>query len=100
MDVTTDAGAKQALKDIETMSQDTLDSAAALGSTQKRLSVQKDFLGKLVDAVKTGVGTLVDADMTQESARLQSLQVQQQLAAQALGIANQQPQQLLSLFRG
>jgi flagellin len=102
MDVTVGngAGAKQALTDIEAMIQDTLDSAAALGSTQKRLSVQKDFLGKLVDAVNTGVGTLVDADMTQESARLQSLQVQQQLAAQALGIANQQPQSLLALFRG
>jgi flagellin len=100
LDVTTDAGAKAALKDIETMIQDTLDSAAALGSTQKRLGIQKDFLGKLSDAVTTGIGTLVDADMTQESARLQSLQVQQQLAAQALGIANQQPQQLLGLFRG
>ncbi|MEK0084856.1 flagellin [Benzoatithermus flavus] len=100
LDVTTDAGAKQALKDIETMTQATLDAAAALGSTQTRLSTQKDFLGKLADALNTGIGTLVDADMTQESARLQSLQVQQQLAAQALAIANQQPQQLLGLFRG
>jgi flagellin len=100
LDVTSDVGAKAALKDIETMIQDTLDAAAALGSTQKRLGIQKEFLGKLSNAMTVGVGTLVDADMTQESARLQSLQVQQQLAAQALGIANQQPQQLLGLFRG
>jgi flagellin len=100
IDVTTTAGAKSALGRIETMIQDTLGSAAALGSTQTRLSTQKEFLGKLVDAVNTGIGTLVDADMTQESARMQSLQVQQQLAAQALGMANQQPQSLLGLFRG
>jgi flagellin len=100
IDVTTDAGAKSALGRIETMIQDTLSAASALGSTQTRLSTQKDFLGKLNDAVNTGIGTLVDADMTQESARMQSLQVQQQLAAQALGMANQQPQSLLSLFRG
>jgi flagellin len=100
LDVTTETGAKAALDDIETLIQDTLSASAALGSTQKRITVQKDFLSKLTDALTTGIGTLVDADMTQESARMQSLQVQQQLATQALGIANQQPQNLLSLFRG
>ena len=99
LDVTTDAGAQQGMANIETWIQDTLDAAAALGSTQKRLGIQRDFLGKLVDALDTGIGTLVDADMTSESARLQSLQVQQQLGTQALSIANQQPQSLLSLFR-
>jgi flagellin len=99
LDVTSDAGAAQGLSDIEAWIQDTLDAAAALGSTQKRLGIQKDFLGKLNDALDTGIGTLVDADMTAESARLQSLQVQQQLATQALSIANQQPQNILALFR-
>jgi flagellin len=99
LDVTSDAGAQQGLADIETWIQDTLDAASALGSTQKRLGIQRDFLSKLVDALDTGIGTLVDADMTKESARLQSLQVQQQLGTQALSIANQQPQSLLSLFR-
>jgi flagellin len=99
IDVTTESNAKTSLGRIETMIQSTLDSAAALGSTQKRLSIQRDFLSKLNDALKTGIGTLVDADMTSESARLQSLQVQQQLATQALSIANQQPQGLLALFR-
>jgi flagellin len=100
MDVTTKAGAANALEAIESLSKKVLSSASALGQVQNRTSVQKDFLGKLSDALKTGIGTLVDADMTQESARLQALQVQQQLAAQSLGIANQAPQTLLSLFRG
>jgi flagellin len=56
-------------------------------------------VGKLSDALKSGIGSLVDADMEEASARLQALQVQQQLGTQALSIANQQPQSLLALFR-
>ena len=47
-----------------------------------------------------GVGNLVDADLAKESAKLQALQVKQQLGVQALSIANQNPQSILSLFRG
>jgi flagellin len=43
---------------------------------------------------------MVDANMEETSARLQALQVQQQLATQSLSMANQQPQNILSLFRG
>lgn len=97
--VTSNEDATAALGTIESLIQDTLDTAATLGSIQKRVGVQREFLTKLSDAVETGIGTLVDADMTKESARLQSLQVRQQLATQALSIANQQPQNILALFR-
>jgi flagellin len=99
IDVTTKAGAKAGLENIEGMINRSIDASAAFGSAQKRIDIQKDFVGKLSDALKAGIGTLVDADMEEASARLQALQVQQQLGIQALSIANQAPQNLLSLFR-
>ena len=75
------------------------DSATLLGSTKKRVDLQKDFVSALIDSIDRGVGQLVDADMNKESPRLQALQTQQQLGIQALSIANQGSQNILSLFR-
>ncbi len=99
IDVTTNAGADAALDNIETMIQTSIDAAAGFGSAQGRIETQSDFVGKLIDSLKSGIGTLVDADMEEASARLQALQVQQQLATQSLSIANQAPQSILQLFR-
>jgi flagellin len=74
--------------------------ASNLGAVKQRTSMQKDFVGNLMDAISRGVGTLVDADMNEESTKLQALQVQQQLGVQALSIANQNNQSIMSLFRG
>ncbi|MBP7703832.1 MAG: flagellin [Caulobacter sp.] len=71
-----------------------------LGAQSRQIENHNTFVGKLSDALNTGIGHLVDADLAKESARLQALQVQQQLGAQALSIANQQPQVILSLFKG
>lgn len=73
---------------------------ARLGTKSKALETHRTFVGKLTDALESGVGNLVDADLAKESAKLQSLQTKQQLGVQALGIANQAPQILMSLFRG
>jgi len=89
----------RALTDIESMIESTISSAAAFGSVQGRIDIQREFVGKLTDALKSGIGSLVDADMEEASARLQALQVQQQLGTQALSIANQGPQNILALFR-
>lgn len=97
IDVTADASAS--LEKMEPLIQSAIDAASAFGSAEKRISIQKDFVGKLSDAMTSGIGSLVDADMEETSARLQALQVQQQLATQSLSIANQAPQALLSLFR-
>jgi flagellin len=97
IDVTADPA--QALTDIEGLLQTSINAASSFGSSQKRIDIQSDFVGKLTDSLKTGIGAMVDTDMEEASARLQALQVQQQLATQALSIANQQPQGLLSLFR-
>jgi flagellin len=75
------------------------DSASTLGATKQRVSLQRNFVTALMDAVDRGISALVDADMTEESTKLQALQVQQQLGVQSLSIANQQGQSILSLFR-
>lgn len=95
----TDQQRTDALRDVEQMIQYAIDASASFGSAQKRVDIQKEFVGSLMDSMKSGIGSLVDADMEETSARLQALQVQQQLGIQALSIANQQPQNILSLFR-
>jgi flagellin len=72
---------------------------ARLGTKSKAITTHITFVGKLSDALESGVGNLVDADLAKESAKLQALQTKQQLGVQALGIANQTPQLVLSLFR-
>lgn len=99
IDVSSSTAADTSLAAIETHIQTAVDGAAALGASSKRISDQNDFVGKVIDAMKSGIGSLVDADIEEASARLQALQVQQQLATQSLSIANQAPQAILSLFR-
>ena len=99
IDVTTTAGAVNALNAIEDMIKQATDAGAAFGSVEGRITTQNDFVGKLTDSLKSGIGSMVDADMEEVSARLQALQTQQQLGVQSLSIANQAPQSILSLFR-
>jgi len=100
VDVSSSTAADTSIGTIEALIQASIDGAAALGASAKRLADQNEFVGKVTDAMKSGIGALVDADMEAASARLQALQVQQQLATQSLSIANQAPQAILSLFRG
>lgn len=99
IDVTSSEGAAAALSAIEGLTQTAIKAASDFGTAQKRIDIQNEFVGNLVDSLKSGIGSLVDADMEEASARLQALQVQQQLGVQALSIANQAPQSILSLFR-
>ncbi|MFO7856364.1 MAG: flagellin [Paracoccaceae bacterium] len=99
LDISTENGAAAALTAVEGLIQTTIDAAASLGTSERRIEIQNDFVGKLTDSLKSGIGSLVDADLEEASARLQALQVQQQLGIQALSIANQAPQNVLSLFR-
>ncbi len=77
---------------------DVSNALASLGAGARRIDIQADFTGKLMDILKQGVGNLVDADLAQESANLQSFQIKQQLGVQALAIANAGPQSILALF--
>jgi flagellin-like hook-associated protein FlgL len=72
--------------------------ASYFGTQQSHVELSLRFMGRLQDALETGIGNLVDADLAKESARLQAQQVRQQLAVQSLSVANSQPNWLLSLF--
>ena len=72
---------------------------ATLGTQSKSVGRTINFVGKLQDALESGIGNLVDADLAKESAKLTALQTKQQLGVQALSIANSSSQSLLSLFR-
>ncbi|MDB5429000.1 MAG: flagellin [Caulobacter sp.] len=87
------------ITNVETSIQATSAALARLGSGAHAYDLHTVFVGKLQDALDTGVGNLVDADLAKESAKLQALQTKQQLGVQALSIANQSPQIVLSLFK-
>jgi flagellin len=99
IDVSTEAGAEDALTEIESLIGTAVSAATTFGQGENRLSIQNDFVSTLIDNLNNGIGSLVDADLEEASARLQSLQVQQQLGIQAFSIANQAPQNILALFR-
>ena len=97
--LSTASAASTMIGTINTSLQEVNAALARLGSSSKQISIQNDFIGKLIDALNAGIGNLVDADLATESAKLQSLQVKQQLGVQALAIANSAPAIALSLFR-
>jgi flagellin len=98
-DVTTTANATTALTNVNSSITALGTQLATWGAGSKRVETHKAFVGKLQDALNSGIGALTDADLSKESAKLQALQVKQQLGVQALSIANQSAQTALSLFR-
>jgi flagellin len=94
------SAAEAALSDVDESIDNVSGALARLGTKSKALETHTTFVGKLTDALESGVGNLVDADLAKESAKLQALQTKQQLGVQALSIANQTPQLVLSLFQG
>ncbi|MEZ5879242.1 MAG: flagellin [Nitratireductor sp.] len=94
-----DTDIDQLISHVDSALQDMTTAAADIGSAAKRVDLQNDFVGDLMDAIDRGIGQLVDADMSEESTKLQALQTQQQLGIQALAIANSGAQSILSLFR-
>jgi flagellin len=97
--LSTAAAASTMISTIESSLENVNAALARLGSSSKQISIQNEFIGKLIDTLNGGIGNLVDADLAKESAMLQSLQVKQQLGVQALSIANSAPGIALSLFR-
>ena len=72
---------------------------ATWGAGSERLQSHAAFVGKLQDALNSGIGAMVDADLAKESAKLTALQTKQQLGTQALSIANSSSQIALKLFQ-
>lgn len=72
---------------------------ATWGAGAERLQSHAAFVGKLQDALNSGIGAMVDADLAKESAKLTALQTKQQLGTKSLSIANTSSQIALSLFQ-
>jgi flagellin len=96
---TSDADIEEMISVVDHIYSQMTDAASNLGAVNKRIEMQNDFVGNLMDSIDKGVGRLVDADMNEESTRLKALQTQQQLGIQALSIANSSSQNVISLFR-
>ncbi|MEW7007064.1 flagellin [Lentilitoribacter sp. EG35] len=96
---TSDADVEEMIAVVSHIYDKMTDAASNLGAVNKRIEMQTNFVGNLMDSIDKGVGKLVDADMNEESTRLKALQTQQQLGIQALSIANSAPQNVISLFR-
>ena len=96
---TSDDNIEGMISAVDAMLTNLTDAAATLGATNKRISMQDEFMADLMDVIDKGVGRLVDADMNEESTRLKALQTQQQLGIQALSIANSNSENVLQLFR-
>ena len=98
-DISSTANASAALTRINSSIDNLGTQLATWGAGAKRLDIHRAFVGKLQDALNSGIGSMTDADLSKESARLQALQVKQQLGVQALSIANGGAQTALALFR-
>lgn len=100
IDITTDTFTiDEYVEGVEFMLQQSIDSAATIGSLKQRIDLQEEFAKKLMDSVDSGVSRLVDADMEEASARLAAEQTQQQLALQSLQIANTSAENIMQLFQ-
>ncbi|WP_454849186.1 flagellin N-terminal helical domain-containing protein [Rhizobium binxianense] len=84
---------------VDMMFRKAVSAASYLGSINRMIETQDNFVNTLQDTVTKGIGRLIDADMEEESSRLAALQTQQQLALQSLWIANGAPQNVLRLFQ-
>ncbi len=101
VDVTTSSfTVDEYLVGVEYMLHRSTTSGSVLGSLDKRLGMQSDFVSHLQASMTSGIGRLVDADMEEVSARLTAQQTQQQLSVQALQIANRGPSTILQLYSG
>jgi flagellin len=98
-DLTSSANATTALGQVNASINNLGTQLATWGAGSKRFAAHKQFVGKLQDALTSGVGAMTDADLSKESAKLQAYQTKQQLGTQALSIANGSTQNILSLFR-
>lgn len=85
-----DGGRKANIDLIEQIGTAVRTGFATLGSVQRRLEIQRDFVERLGATQTRGLGRLVDANLTEESARIRAEETRRMLALQALHMANGQ----------
>lgn len=100
LDVSTQAGATNALKVLDAALAQVNTGRAALGALQNRLSSTISNLQTATENLSASRSRILDADFAQETANLSRSQVLQQAGTAMLQQANAAPNNVLSLLRG
>ena len=98
VDISTRAGAVQALDVIDLALEDVSSSRAKLGALQNRLESTINNLSTTSENLSASRSRILDADFAAETAKLSRNQIIQQAGVSILAQANQQPQVALALL--
>lgn len=98
VDVSTQAGAQNAIEQADTALASVNSSLADIGASQNRLSATSDFLGIARENSLAAQSRIQDADIATEIVGLTLNQIKQQSGTAALSQANLSPQRVLQLL--
>ena len=99
LDVTTDTGAEDALKNIDNAIVAVSKQRAELGAIQNRMEYAIESISSTAENLTAAESRIRDVDMADEMVNYTKDNILQQSAMAMLAQANQQPQQILSLLQ-
>ena len=99
VDISTQAGAWEALKQIDSAINQVNAARADLGALQTRFEKSIENIDIMNENITAARGRIVDADFATETANLSRAQILQQAGTAMVAQANQLPQQVLSLLQ-
>lgn len=99
VDITTQSGAWQAIKQIDAALDEVNAARGALGALQTRFEKTVENIDIMNENLTTARGRITDADFASETANLSRAQILQQAGTAMVAQANQLPQNVLSLLR-
>ena len=99
LDITTQAGAWEAMKKIDSAIDDINAARADLGALQTRFEKSIENIDIMNENISAARGRIVDADFAAETANLSRAQILQQAGTAMVAQANQLPQGVLSLLQ-
>jgi len=100
VDLTTAAGAQNAISTIDAALANINSSRASLGALQNRFSSVVSNLATTSENLSASRSRILDADFAAETANLTRAQIMQQAGTAMLAQANSLPQNVLSLLKG
>ena len=99
LDISTQAGAWEALSSIDNAIDQVNAARATLGALQTRFEKTIENIDIMNENISAARGRIVDADFASETANLSRAQILQQAGTAMVAQANQLPQQVLSLLQ-
>ena len=99
LDISTQAGSWEAIKQIDSAIDQVNAARADLGALQTRFEKSIENIDIQNENITAARGRIVDADFATETANLSRAQILQQAGTAMVAQANQLPQQVLSLLK-